>query len=357
MFRAASMISVVVAFAACVDRPGQDAQEATAVQEVTSDCQSDGICPKNSPVIATFPFHELSLHVGEANTQGFAIERFMIGGLVHDLHVVNGHISGQLGNNPPVTGSGLRGAQLWIRKGTVEYILRITDYRTVNMWATLPPPQPPQQIEAYQIDWTDVVNHQPLTQWHNVCAEAMLPGGGVDMRGVPSDVTLTFVFEGERIDPRTKKIYDFDTSWFNLGCAGHTFMKMYLMGHVAAAISLGYVTTLDERRTIMKMFAADYCGTGYAFTVPGVPLQWQDDKHWVHYLSLAGLHVEARWTPAGAACLEVPRVRANSTPESTATWPLGIEREISARCPGLPRGTCNPDIQAFDGYHMVTANP
>jgi len=363
MLRTVSMFAAVVAFAACMDLPGRAAQEATAVQALEDDCQAGGVCPTNSPVVATFPFIDMPFNREWTNTQGFSIKAFLIGGVDHEFRVTAGHIKG-MGRGGPVTGPALEGAQLWLRRGTAaEYVLRINHVTPVKMWAripSIPPVSPIPQTEAYEIDWAEVFDGQPVNDWKNVCAEARRPpGDDVELLGAPN--TVTFVFEGERIDARAKRIYDFDTRWFNLGCAGHTLAKMYLMGHVAAAAAAapGYVTTIDERQTIMKMFAADYCGTGYAFTVPGMPLGWQDDKRWAHYVPpITGFQVEARWTPTGAACLNAPRAEANGTADTAAMWPHGIRAEITARCPDKVLPVCtNGNIQAFDGYHMVTANP
>jgi hypothetical protein len=50
-------------------------------------------------------------------------------------------------------------------------------------------------------------------------------------------------------------------------------------------------------------------------------------------------------------------VTANPTVESTAMWPDGVVPEIAARCPQVLSAPCNDDVQAFDGFHLVTANP
>jgi hypothetical protein len=358
MLRILMIPLLIVAVGACADISRENPGESTAAQEL-SDCQTDG-CPKNSPVIATFPFHDLISKSTVPNAQGFTIQRFLINGTGYELKVSHGQISGSLGNTV-VTGRALAGAQLWLQRGGTDYVLRITSVENVPMWAKLPG-QPAPEIEAYRIDWSNVVRGQP-TGWENVCAAATLPSDSPELNGVAN--YLTFVFEGEHIDAAAKVIIPpIEPQRFNLGCAGHLLMKMYLMGHVEAATWLGYVTTIDQRQTIMKMFAADYCAKGYAFTVPGILLQWQDDKAWVQYPgvgrppSLARLDIEARWTPTGASCLTAPRVAAHGTPASNALWPLGIDAEINARCGMARPPACKDiDIQDFDGYHLVTANP
>jgi ADYC domain len=335
----------------CVDgEPTESSQQAPLMN-----CQG-GDCPTNSPVISTYSFHELSMLPSVSNQEGVTIQSFLINHVAHELVVKNGRLYGRLGN-VTLSGAQLVGAQLWLRAAGLQFVVRISGVRSVPMWANRVPAQAPPKIEAYLLEWTPTSGAPPgpEAQWRNLCADAQLPSDAPDLRGVPS--YLSFVFEGERINTTTKQIYGYDPTWFNIGCAGHLLMKMVLMGHVEAARALGYVTTMDQRRTIMKMFAADYCGTGYAFTVPGIALQWQDDRQWVRYSApLANLKMEARWTPTGAACLNLPRVTANPTASSLAAWPLGVEREIDARC-AIRSVPCSSDVQVFEGAHLVTANP
>lgn len=224
------------------------------------------------------------------------------------------------------------------------------------MWATLDPTQPRPQVEAYEMNWSEAFGSVPIFQWKNLCEHAMLPDHSPDLVGpttVPNDVT--FVFEGERIDAKHKTIVDWDTRWFNLGCAGHTFMKMYLTGHVGAAESMNYITSREQRQAIMKMFAADYCGDGYAFTLPGVLLQRKDDNGWFSYTSPIA-SIEARWKAEGATCINIPRTQAHPTLDTSAKWPAGVMQEIKVRCPDVWNTRCPGPATDPLGHHLVTAN-
>jgi hypothetical protein len=350
------VLTCLVAIAGC----GLDAVEietSMTEQAVQDICDSDGVCPTNSPVVKTFPFIDLYvLPNQQANAQGFVISRFEINGVSHGFRVQNGRISGQLGNTI-VTGNGLNGAELYLRRAGTEYVLRIKSVVPIRMWAKLTPASLPLQVEAYELEWAHVLGGNPISQWLNVCRAAMLKYGSPDLVYGSSLVQnyVTFVIEGERIDPKAKAITGWNTNWINLGCAGHTLMKMYLTGHVGIAASMGYFTTMDERQTMMKMFAADYCGRGHPFTVPGVPLQWQDHRGWLSYTGTVAT-IEARWTPNGAACLNVPRVMAHPTSDSRAQWPFTVIPEINAHCPALLSTSCAASPQDFFGYHLVTAN-
>lgn len=352
------MVVVAMALAACTEVPGEPSGESTVVQATeTGDCQLDGGCPGNSPVIATYPFHELNL-AGQPNKQGFAIVKFVIDGTELEFGVGNGEIYGHRNDAVVAAGAAVTGGELWLVRGTDQYVLKINAVVPVQMWAAPGPGQSPATIRAYELTWAQLgPSGRPEGQWSNLCVAAMRPPHDVDLGNTPNH--LTYVFEGERIDPKQRTIVGIDPSWFNLGCAGHTLMKMYMMGHVAAAHRHGYSTTPDERQTVMKMFSADYCNAGYAFTVPGVPLRWQDDRGWYPYRQTSNLQLEARWTPTGASCINLSRVTANFNANAAlrARWPNGIEPELRARCKVVPPRCRDSDPARFDGHHIVTANP
>jgi hypothetical protein len=345
------MVGGMVIVAACVDPPGE-AEDSAALD----DCQGTD-CPGNSPVVATFPFHDLSVDRARVNNQGFHYDKLLIGGLDYTLHVQNGQISGWRGNTS-VSGPALAGAQLWIARAGVSYVLRIRSVEQVEMWALLDPLAPPPRIYAYEIDWSEVTRGKPADNWHNICEATVQPGGGAIDPGSLTNVPkyLTFVFEGERINATSKTIYGYDPLWYNLGCAGHALMKMYLMGHVGAAAWMGYGTSIDERQTILKMFAGDYCGTGRAFTIPGMPLRWADHRGWVDFPAGA-LTLEARWDSSGAACLNAARADVHANDATRALWPNGVRTAILEACPRLMNATCGGGLANFNGYHMITANP
>jgi len=359
------MVAVAAVAAGCAGEPGQDVDTSTTAQALATDCNSEGPCPTNSPVIATLPFYNLYVIPNQQdNDQHFRITGFFINGVPHTLRVIFGRISGA---GP--TGL-VEHEDLWRRHAEIRilntdtlktYALQITDVDLVDMWANSRRPQPPHKIEAYWMKWSELdSNGVPLHEYTDLCKEAELPEKSIDLNYGSSSVKphLTFVFEGELIDAKARTIdNNIDLNWFNLGCAGHALAKMYLMGHVRAAAPLGYVTTLDERRAILKMFSADYCNSGYAFTLPGVPLQWEDHRGWFKYTGLVG-DIEARWTPLGVTCLTLPRVMANWKNEYFDKWPNGIIPEIQARCPGLisVNNRCQNPPTGFFGVHLVTGS-
>jgi hypothetical protein len=367
---------------ACTEEGWKETQAFTIIAP-PEDCDEPGGCPTNSPIVDTYPFHDLSTRRGEKNKQEIAIEKFMVGGSEYDFTVEHGRILATRNGTIFVDGPDLEGGRLWLRRDAATYIVEIVDVVPVKMWARLNSRQPRPEIEVYELKWIpgDRGELPPphLPPWKNICDDAMLPADSIELDlpaapGAPDGSTwssapsapsetyipnsVTFVFEGDRIDAVTKQVYDFDKAWINLGCAGHLLSKMHLMGHVAATASMGYVTTRLERTAIMKMFAADYCGGGRPFTVPGVPLQWHDHRDWLKYSPpQANYAVEARWTARGASCLSVPRADAQPTDDSRAEFPDGVGVAITQECPVSPPPCSNQNNQDFAGAHLITVSP
>jgi hypothetical protein len=300
----------------------------------------DWMCGTNSPTIANRGFWDL--HVGgEPNKQGFRITQFRK--LVpYTLSVVNGRFRGTRPFFAPLQGAALVGAEMHISYNDLElYILRIAEVNTTAYWAKVPG-QPQKTFETYVLEWSPVVDGEVLDEWTNVCPVAM------------EDLTLnayrSVVFEGDRLSAETKTVAaQIDRSWFNIGCAGSAVAKMQLLGHTHAAKDAGFVTSIPERTTLLKELTGDYCGKGKAFTVAGQPLAWRDDREW--FKPVDETELEARWSPSGATCLNVPRVRANPIPEGLAEFP-DIDAAIAAEC-SLP--ACVGD--GLGGHHLISENP
>ena len=164
----------------------------------------------------------------------------------------------------------------------------------------------------------------------------------------------TVLFEGERVDAKTKTIApQLDGGWFNFGCAGHALAKLELTAHTESAHRHGFdLTTIDQRTTMLKMLVADYTGTGMPFTIAGMPLSWADDKGWMTQ-SPNITKLEAAWTPSGAACLEAPRGQMHWSPALAAAFP-DTNGDIE-----LALGDARPRLcgdNNLDGFHLVTEN-
>lgn len=359
MLRLTSLMSVfAVGALGCVDLPGE---EIGPIVDETEQAIGGGcggfMCGMNSPEVDSVVFHDLSL-LGLPNDKGFIITKFRKGGTTYNLDVAKGKLTGYTDTIPRVwiTGAGLTNSEIWLRKGGVDFVVRVTSVINVNTYAKLAGVT--KQVEAYVLDWSDVFDGQPINEWRNICNN--IPNrDNPDLMGLGPNRHVSFVFEGERILADKKIITGMDNNWFNIGCAGHTLAKMVLTGHTEASKAKGFITTIDERQTIIKMFSADYCGLGHPFTVAGVRLEWQDDRGWMTYPPTGVASIEARWGPDGAKCLTKPRLIANPTPESNAEFPWGVNWYIAQKCPALlqPSAKCPGNEYEFLGHHMVSGNP
>lgn len=173
------------------------------------------------------------------------------------------------------------------------------------------------------------------------------------------------VFTGERYRDN-HEVMDVapPTTWFNLACAGTAAAKMHLLRHTNAGALGGtsrYTTAPDERNAMLKMFTADYCGTGRTFTVDGQPLGYMDSNHWYHYentpkieadgtVSPPGTLIEALWGQTGvgqtgAVCLDEPRRAAATMPVARSE----VENDCLHPAPPLVPRPVPPPCTFLDG--------
>lgn len=307
-------------------------------------------CGMNSPYIDNWGFHSLRLD-GAAGENGFRIAKFDKLGQEYELHVEDGKITGTASGLPPLTafgavGPGLVGARIHLyQNGAPAWDILIADVGRVWSWAKQN--GQPYMLETYKLMWS--WPNMPDGKFMNVCPDSTTEGGMTAYHAV--------VFEGDVIDAEAKKVSGWlDFGQFNIGCAGNTLAKMALMGHTEAAESYGFSTTTDERQTLLKMYSADYCGTGKALTIGGQPLQYSDDKDWINASFPSA--VEALWDRNGAVCLNTPRTVAYPTPYFPNVW-----AEIDAQCqnrihPARPP-VCPAGTSAYSPTtpnHLVSAN-
>jgi hypothetical protein len=335
-----------------------------AVQQASSPQCPIWQCGTNSPWIDGHGFHELNEN-GLVDGHGFYIASFTKDGVSYQIDVRGGRLYGKLGSLDVLSAhaGNLAGAQLLVRNTAGgQYLIRVNGWDSnVDYWATTGAAPAP-KLESYLLEWayTDDGVNPRWNRWQNVCRYAQATGSTP-----PGTLNgeHTLLFEGERIDAGTKTISaTLDSSWFNLGCAGHTLAKLDLTGHTQAASYAGFQTTIPERQTMLKMFAADYCGNGIPFTVAGQRLSWADENGWMQHKP--GVTIEARWTPSGAACLETARIDANPTDLSKQVFPNGALAAMLEYCPRslIPRKCSdldppNTDPYDFAGTHLVSANP
>ena len=260
-------------------------------------------------------FHELNLN-GLPNLVGLSIIRVERAGTPYRLEINGASIVARPSDSrlPALSGRNLVGLNLELRDSTgARSVIRIADSGSTTYWAS-----PREPVPTYTLTYTSATHSNP---------QPLCTANGND----------AILFSGDRYDAERKTVTATGAAtggWFNIACAGTALAKLHLTRHTEASQIVK--TTAIERQAMLKMFTADVCGDGTAFTVHGQPLLWADANHLTSF-SARPASLEAVWTDRGAVCLDAPR-----RPELAAA--------IAARCGPLPRCTNQR------GY-VISANP
>ena len=226
------------------------------------------------------------------------------------LAVSQDHITG-IEMAPPfftLEGPDLQGVTLWISDAEHELFKVVIDSvstQALHFWTG-----PAQSVEAYELSYLRVDPPDPGGSFAYVCS-----GQGTESDplwgGAPH---AAIVFSGDDIDLDHVTVAPPPPDLLQVGCPGSTHARMHLSRHTEASNHDGqFPTTLDQRQAMLKMFSADYCGTGESFTTDNYPLRWIDSTGWQQPpLDLDPKHgqvssIEAIWGPSGAVCLDTPR--------------------------------------------------
>lgn len=358
-------ILVLLAVIGCADQATEDV--ATTTSAVACPIWQ---CGTNSPEIDNLGFHDLH-ETGLANDVGLRVTGLKANGLIYRADVRNGKLYGLTSRGVIAVSAALGnlfGADLLISNAQgPKYAVRVLGIDSnVDYWAAngaLPTPK----LEAYLLKWGFMDaswNQVPGTHWKNICK---VPTGARTVDNTYQNRNLngyyTLLFEGDRINATAKTVdadpaKPIDPNWFNLGCSGSALAKLALTAHTQSAQSAGFLTTTDERTTMLKLFVADYCGDGNTFTIAGQPLQWKTDHDSLGYT--VPVTIEARWGPSGVICLETPRLIAH--PNLDYVYPGGVETEMIDTCARRPPAcsasyTHSIDPNDLAGWHAVSANP
>ena len=253
----------------------------------------------------------------------------------YELHVEGGRIFGVHEDGSVMESDQLEGATLWLlQAGTPIGSIQIARTRMIE--APLGKQDP---IEVYTLLWA----HPDSTAYQeNACISNPGLSDG-DLYGMDPEETL--VFEGTRIQTETITVDpDWQPEWFSFGCAGHTLAKLRLTGHTELSENYAW----KESQAMLKMYAADYCGDGFSFTVGGTPLVWMGGLAEDYYSTPN--QIEARWTEAGASCLMVPRLAFHPHPE----FP-NVSQMVNDAC-SIPSCSSNPETSDLDGALRISGN-
>lgn len=350
-----SRIGVVVGLVGCAAVP-----ETSVVPQALC---SGTVCGYNSPEIAQHGFHELNLD-HQKNAEGFVLLGASLDHKFYDLDVADSAIALVDAKGGRITGSKLAGATLWIANGRDQYGVTIDSVTSV---AEMAPPN--NLIDSYVLAWHSVVTlglpgvvyagyagPEPGlgVEWHGVCPLDG-PWNPDDLEWDESAHMAPFnavVFEGDRIDDVTRTVDPKpDDRWFNIGCVRHTLSKLRLTRNTIHTVAKN---GWQQVQAMIKMYSADYCGKGFAFTITGEPLVWRNLFDLMKFAT-PPTDLEARWDENGVTCLYDPRLRANPNPEleklSSDIW-----QGIKDNCGFIPPKCMDPDPDADHGELIVSAN-
>lgn len=194
--------------------------------------------------------------------------------------------------NSTLRGHQLVGATIWLNIDESALIpIVISAYEEVTSWASNGKP-----IAAYAIRYDDANNPDVL---RSVCQGTLAD---------PSQPAVVILAD-ERYDADTKTVIPKQKGWVTLACAGSAAAKLALLGYGPHAkfTDDSEPASVAQRQATLKMITADYCGTGHAYTHPGMPLWWENQSGTVIPNTEPGT-LEAIWNERGAVCLDDPRV-------------------------------------------------
>lgn len=309
-------------------------------------CPTPWECLSNDPEVDIYNFHDLSFD-GTPNSAGISIHTYKgraqfwdRNNSEYELGMKNNRLvankdGGEIGGQDLVDG--------WFMlevKGHPRYKIIIT---TVNERTTTVEPRTP--FEAYHLQW-DFLDSPPNPE-RNVCShpppdpDDKSPDG---LYGLKPDETM--FFRGDRINADRKTFEGYDENWFNIACSGHALAKLALVHQTTTTRRPGEPIDVERYQATLKMYVADYCGSGTAFTVSGQRLVWTDP--FLEYGAIPW-KLEARWNELGAECLYYPR-RFDDDPN--------IVNEIMSVCGFLPPECTYPDaVHDFQGNLLISAVP
>jgi ADYC domain len=349
---AISLLAIGLPTACATDLP------ATGFSEQALFCPEQG-CGDNSPLMDGIPIAEGSEDPDDANDAGVRILGMMKGGKSYEVLVRGWHL---IGHDP----SGVDSLENHELVGSVivahhegtdqDYYIHIVDWRAIlRFWVD----DDGGRIPTYRLEWTD----NPAvscTKFHdNDCPNVCPLVADHDTYG-EAKVEAAF-FEGDLYDRVNRTVTaigdDAGKLLFNVACAGSAPLKMLAYRFTSVSSTDKFVSDQGERTTMLKVFGADYCGTGKAFTAIGTKIRWQsaDDRMLLDEPLPLPIDEESVWTEKGALCLDVPRLGDTKA----LTWE--VWEAIEEECPEKKLRRCSalswfPDDWKSHGY-VRTANP
>ncbi len=347
-----STLTAALALGACAAGPASDEPPAANVKLAQGGPNCPTVLCGDNNGVGNVRFYELDASMAMANGAGLRITNFVSpkhGPM--ELKVKGDRLLGRPQSHAELEGEGLVGSWITLvddKAGTSGRIV-IEGYDTIDYKIA---PDPGDRVPLYKfIYYPDGREGAPMELCRNTLTDP-------DYGGIMGSA---IIFSGDRYDPQTLQVTDIgdDAPWFNIGCPGTGAMKMHLFRHTRAGAKGGsHHTKVAQRQALLKMFGADYCGTGRNFTVDGQPIAFNFDQDWlptnwgIDFTSPDYTAPEAIWREDGAYCLSTPR-RAGATPN--------VEVDILAECDAaqhkVPQCT-NEELENWRKHgYAVTMNP
>jgi hypothetical protein len=256
---------------------------------------------------------------------------------------------------------------------TETYKLTIKKVREVEFWVQNDCPScVAERFPVYDFEATSLSDNCPV----QVCE----PGLDAESDRTNNLIGTAVIFRGDYYDEsysvRITPPSTYDDDVFNIACSGTTLSKMHRLRHTtAAAISPQDppAPPVDRRQALLRMFTADYCGAGQAFTHDGVPLQFGFDPAMgfgsaanpnprvkLTTASLFGLtafgatSLEAMWTADGATCIGTPRLLGQGVTMDDIVAACRLVGRTVTTCPAVS-GTVSPPYPQHS--YLTSQNP
>jgi ADYC domain-containing protein len=297
--------------AACVE-PVEDSNVEDSDVAARVGCPTWG-CGTNSPIVGDgLLFDELDPTGASANRGGIRVVKAKTwDGVAISLRVQRHSLIGYpLAGGWPYTGEQLNGTIIRLHhdiSGDYELLIEKVHLQSLTFWAGAAEAVPAYTIKTRKLG--EVLFKEFACKVDPITADPHW--SGIEHAAI--------MFQGDRYDPDRKTVYETSSAdpVFNLACAATAPAKMHLMRHTRAGSylasgTMAYDTTIKERTAMLKMFTADYCGTGQSFTVDGQPLSYDDSNHWYREATTIYASQEALWSSEGAICLDTPRLYAKN---------------------------------------------
>ncbi|MBK7076454.1 MAG: hypothetical protein IPH44_29600 [Myxococcales bacterium] len=350
-------LAMALAAAGCVEDPTLGTDQSLVKNGNGDECPKLG-CSSNSAYLGPTEFHELEETGTYANDEGFRITSFTktVGSVtttyrpdVSGTTLVGKRYSILIhGWYTALSGPDLVGAVFNVERTvdglvTARYQIRITAASTAQEYW-----QPPAGLlNTYELQWRMV--YPSSTHLVPVCNNPpnRLDGEGTWWR----KTTEAVLFTGDRYNSDSLTVTAGDPAssgdWFNIGCSGTVLAKLALNRHTYATQSSTAPTTIAQRQAMLKMYTSDVCNTGDALTVVGTPLRWNSTTG-LASPPIAVNSYEARWTAAGAICLDTHRTNGTAN---------DMDVQIAEACAVAGKAVPPPCAGAPTSYYLRTTSP